>query len=1016
MMLGLENNTIDTNKENVDLKHLPPEIIITFHVALSLIPDEEKGKKIIYRDLFDSRKEIVISALKTIGKIKDSKAIGLIGKLINNPDEDIKCEAIKTYGDIGEKSVIPFLINLFKTNQDERLRCSILETLVSLTPENFEVKTLLRAYAASPVISGKTKAFAIGLLLKTDPEFNVEYYLNDQNITEDVLTEIYVKALENDKLIESVCNHGIKKWNRLNPEQKITLIKVGFKSKGKILEEIFSKGLIDFNPEVRRAIYQQLNASEACTTNEDIYKLVTKFMINGAEENVLLEELAISGIRRIANLTKRSLGYINEKPGKYIEENILNLFENLKKTSHRVHSDTHEIGWYIIHAKEYIEFYGDEDFKQGIVNYLKKSRNYSESELLKKLKESATRVEVRHFDGYNALKNLIKKPNRPGAALIARELALAKQGKRQLMDQLIRNLIIGSLFNWNSTRILHEIYQWSKKNKLFHLAEAALEILARIDSKKINPELIENITLPLYSKILTIATLRIFKKFYIKELKTHIIRLFENCDDPLIVTNAINALSNADAELNPELQKAMFTRLKTERSKEVVALIGTVLRSKSSTNIIGDLIKIYWEIEKWKREEILKTIHGIILRNTYKKDLELEEFLYGIMRQNSIECKSWASLILYYIEDDYAIKAMEDAINNGTQKSRIILLENLNNRTIDTKVLSLFLPLFTKTDNILHEHLRELLRNIDNDDTRHFIYNFLYKLRTQGIEDEQQDELYIPTLNTDLAVQKKEYQFEKEYIEKLTVMFTDIEGYTRMSQKLSSIELANLIQEYEGLLIPLLIKHNGKLIKHLGDGHLFIFKNPLDAVIGAIRLKKSLNRFNSYREEKHQITVKIGIHYGDVIRKGEDVLGNTVNISSRLQENAKGGRIYISHSVYSKIGEWIHSREIGNISVKGLEKPLMVYEPYEIAINLPEKLDPTSGKQIKKTENTTTIPGKVNSISDNHYQLEKTYQYIKQSFSILNNMCIKAKNGKIPINLIRKELIRRWKNIQKLLT
>ena len=94
----------------------------------------------------------------------------------------------------------------------------------------------------------------------------------------------------------------------------------------------------------------------------------------------------------------------------------------------------------------------------------------------------------------------------------------------------------------------------------------------------------------------------------------------------------------------------------------------------------------------------------------------------------------------------------------------------------------------------------------------------------------------------------------------------------------------------------------------------------------------------------------------------------------------------------------------------------MLNEPYEIAINLPEKLDPTSGKQIKKTEITTNIPGKVNSISDNHYQLEKTYQYIKQSFSILNNMCIKAQNGKIPIDLIRKELIRRWENIQKLLT
>ncbi|KKL67775.1 hypothetical protein LCGC14_2131630, partial [marine sediment metagenome] len=89
---------------------------------------------------------------------------------------------------------------------------------------------------------------------------------------------------------------------------------------------------------------------------------------------------------------------------------------------------------------------------------------------------------------------------------------------------------------------------------------------------------------------------------------------------------------------------------------------------------------------------------------------------------------------------------------------------------------------------------------------------------------------------------------------------------------------------------------------------------------------KALKRYNSFREEKLRIIVRIGAHCGDIVRKGNDVLGNTVNIASRLESSAPGGSIYISHVVNEEIKQYIISRNVGPVSVEGIEKPIKYWK------------------------------------------------------------------------------------------
>src|SRR5208282_2809546 len=103
----------------------------------------------------------------------------------------------------------------------------------------------------------------------------------------------------------------------------------------------------------------------------------------------------------------------------------------------------------------------------------------------------------------------------------------------------------------------------------------------------------------------------------------------------------------------------------------------------------------------------------------------------------------------------------------------------------------------------------------------------------------------------------------------------------KKAQVLPPMQLSALLQEYEKVLLGHIEAHHGELVKRMGDGHMILFRDPLAAVLAAIRLQKSLRRFNRYRDESTRVIIRIGIHSGSVVRKAEgDVLGNAVNIAS----------------------------------------------------------------------------------------------------------------------------------------
>ncbi len=158
-------------------------------------------------------------------------------------------------------------------------------------------------------------------------------------------------------------------------------------------------------------------------------------------------------------------------------------------------------------------------------------------------------------------------------------------------------------------------------------------------------------------------------------------------------------------------------------------------------------------------------------------------------------------------------------------------------------------------------------------------------------------------------------------------MFSDIVGYTAASQRNEALAL-DLLEEHNRLLRSFLQKHNGREIKTMGDSLMVEFSSALEAVRCAFEIQQSLHERNSSQTPEKRIIVRIGIHVGDVIEKKGDVIGDAVNVASRIESIAKPGGICITEQVYDHIWNKFEfpATNLGRHELKNVHLPIEIYE------------------------------------------------------------------------------------------
>ena len=174
-----------------------------------------------------------------------------------------------------------------------------------------------------------------------------------------------------------------------------------------------------------------------------------------------------------------------------------------------------------------------------------------------------------------------------------------------------------------------------------------------------------------------------------------------------------------------------------------------------------------------------------------------------------------------------------------------------------------------------------------------------------------------------------------------TVLFADLVGFTTFSEALRPREVTLFLNNYFSMVTDIIFEHGGTLDKYIGDGFMAVFGAPLEkeddaerAIRSALRIRRELERELETGDGARRFHIRIGINTGHTVagsigsprRLDYTVIGDAVNVASRLESIAEPDQILIGEETFRSVGRKFRVRDVGRRSLKGRSQDLQVYE------------------------------------------------------------------------------------------
>lgn len=177
----------------------------------------------------------------------------------------------------------------------------------------------------------------------------------------------------------------------------------------------------------------------------------------------------------------------------------------------------------------------------------------------------------------------------------------------------------------------------------------------------------------------------------------------------------------------------------------------------------------------------------------------------------------------------------------------------------------------------------------------------------------------------------------------LTTFFSDIRGFTEQTERMEPEEIVDELNDYLGEMTDIVFKHGGTLDKYVGDAIMVFFGDPVPqedhaarAVRMALDMQERIAELNEDWTTKYGEPLNVGMgittgwvtvgNVGSTVRTDYTVIGNQVNLASRLADEAGTGQILVSERTMAAVESFVEGVEVDEVHLKGVNRPIKIYE------------------------------------------------------------------------------------------
>ena len=161
----------------------------------------------------------------------------------------------------------------------------------------------------------------------------------------------------------------------------------------------------------------------------------------------------------------------------------------------------------------------------------------------------------------------------------------------------------------------------------------------------------------------------------------------------------------------------------------------------------------------------------------------------------------------------------------------------------------------------------------------------------------------------------------------VTILFSDIQGSTSYFERKGDAEGLAMVQHHNTLLFPAIEDGGGRVVKTIGDAIMACFKDPVAAIKASIKMQQVLQEDRSTTQSAdEQIHIRVALHMGPGLEKDNDVFGDVVNATAKVQQQAKPDQILITDVLLDAAREaGAQCAKLGRAEIKGKDEPIQVY-------------------------------------------------------------------------------------------